>query len=303
MTANRHLTKAGDELEMPGAAITDEQIAAAINEPILIQKQNAITWRAPHFVWQVRHQLGSILCGEPNADDCPLIDTGGYQVTTTLDWKMQQVAEKWVKAAAIAPNIKGGMAATLKYLKDNKIPAQPWIRNLVGRGVFNAALGAFDYRTGQVMAYVGSAGYYASPRGKKLQPQFDVLGDGWRQPGSSFKADQLHHGHRRPHEDRGEHVHGRRHGLRRRATRRATRTSWNAARSGCARRSTSRSTSRPSRTRPRSAPTTSSPRPRSSASSSRRARTRPASRSASGPSSSTTPTSSAPTARSPTAAC
>jgi len=158
MTTNRHLTKAGDELAIPGAAITDEQIAAAFNEPILIQKQNAITWRAPHFVWQVRHQLGAILCGEPNADDCPLIDTGGYQVTTTLDWKMQQVAEKWVKAAAIAPNIKGGMAATLKYLADNKTPSQSWIRNLVGRGVFNAALGAFDYRTGQVMAYVGSAG-------------------------------------------------------------------------------------------------------------------------------------------------
>ena len=188
MIANRHLTRAGDELEIPGAAVTDEQIAAALQEPIIIQKQSAITWRAPHFVWQVRHQLGAILCGEPNADDCPKIDTGGFQVTSTLDWKMQKVAEKWVKAAAIAPNVKGGMAATLKYLSDNKTPSQQWIRNLVGRGVFNAALGAFDYRTGQVMAYVGSAGYYAAPRGKKLQPQFDVLSDGWRQPGSSFKA-------------------------------------------------------------------------------------------------------------------
>src|SRR6185312_13120708 len=33
MTTNRHLTKAGDELEIPGAAITDEQIAAAFDEP------------------------------------------------------------------------------------------------------------------------------------------------------------------------------------------------------------------------------------------------------------------------------
>ena len=187
MTANRHLTKAGDELAIPGAAITDEQIAAAFEEPIIIKRDSPITWRAPHFVWQVRHQLGAILCGEPNADDCPAIDSGGFQVTTTLDWKMQQVAEKWVKAAAIAPNIKGGMSASMKYLDSIKVPRSPWIQHLVGRGVFNAALGAFDYRTGQVMAYVGSAGYYANPRGKKLQPQFDVLADGWRQSGSSFK--------------------------------------------------------------------------------------------------------------------
>ena len=35
---------------------------------------------------------------------------------------------------------------------------------------------------------MGSAGYYreddATPQ---FQPQFDVLGDGWRQPGSAFK--------------------------------------------------------------------------------------------------------------------
>jgi membrane peptidoglycan carboxypeptidase len=187
MTTFRHLTKAGDSLAIPGAAMTDEQIAAALAEPIVIQTQSPLAWRAPHFVWQVRHQLGLLLCGAANADDCPDIDTHGFQVTTTLDWKMQQVAEKWVKAAAIAPNVPGGQAATARYLSDNKIPNQGWIRNLVGRGVYNAALGAFDYRTGQVYAYVGSGGYYAQPRGKRFQPKFDVLADGWRQSGSAFK--------------------------------------------------------------------------------------------------------------------
>ena len=43
-----------------------------------------------------------------------------------------------------------------------------------------------DYRTGEVLAYVGSASYTAKGN-KKFQPQFDVLADGWRQPGSSFK--------------------------------------------------------------------------------------------------------------------
>ena len=43
-----------------------------------------------------------------------------------------------------------------------------------------------DYRTGQVLAYVGS-GSYTSAGNKKFQPQFDVLSDGWRQPGSAIK--------------------------------------------------------------------------------------------------------------------
>ena len=37
-----------------------------------------------------------------------------------------------------------------------------------------------------MLAYAGSASYTAKGS-KKLQPQFDVLGDGWRQPGSSIK--------------------------------------------------------------------------------------------------------------------
>ena len=55
-----------------------------------------------------------------------------------------------------------------------------------GRGIHNAALAAVDYRTGQVYAYTGSAGFYLKGN-KKFQPQFDVLEDGWRQPGSAFK--------------------------------------------------------------------------------------------------------------------
>jgi membrane peptidoglycan carboxypeptidase len=184
MLTFRHLTLAGDPLTVAGAAITDAQIVAAEHDPVIIAPSITSDWRAPHFVWQVHHQLGSMLCGPANADNCELVDTGGYTVTTTLDWKMQQSAEKWVKAAAIAPNAPNPAA----YLRANKIPFQPWIRNLVGRGVFNAALGALDYRTGEVYAYVGSGGYYEKPRGKKFQPQFDVFSDGWRQTGSSFKA-------------------------------------------------------------------------------------------------------------------
>ena len=151
-------------------------------EKVMLVPQTSANWLAPHFVWQVRHQLGAILC-PLTPDACELVDSGGYRVITTLDWKLQQKAEKWVKAAAIAPN----RPDTAAYLKSIKVPYQPWIQDLKGRGIFNAALGAVDYRTGQIMAYVGSGSYYEKPNGKKFQPQFDVLGDGWRQVGSAFK--------------------------------------------------------------------------------------------------------------------
>ena len=156
---------------------------AARNDPAVLTPPVTANWLAPHFVWQVRHQLGAILCGEAQADTCEQVDTGGYRVITTLDWKLQKKAEKWVKAAAIAPN-RGDTAG---YLKSIGVGYAQWIRNLKGRGIYNAALGAVDYRTGQILAYVGSGSYYEKPRGRKFQPQFDVLGDGWRQAGSAFK--------------------------------------------------------------------------------------------------------------------
>ncbi len=162
---------------------TEADYTAAENEPVILTPPASQKWLAPQFVWQVRHQLGTILC-PATPDACEQVDTGGYKVITTLDYRLQSIAEKWVKAAAIAPNQKNPAA----YLKSINVPYQSWIRDDVGRGIYNAALGAIDYRTGDVVAYVGSADYYAPPRGTKFQPQFDVLANGWRQPGSSFKA-------------------------------------------------------------------------------------------------------------------
>ena len=140
--------------------------------------------RAAQFTWQVRRQLDAILAdAAPNA-----VETGGYRVITTLDWKGQQLAEKWLAAAAIAPNLprKAGDA----LIRNLKIPAadQAWIHALRGKDLHDGALVAMDYTTGDVLAYAGSAGYgrddLASP---KFSPKFDAAGDGSRQPGSAFK--------------------------------------------------------------------------------------------------------------------
>jgi membrane peptidoglycan carboxypeptidase len=165
---------------------TAAEYELAKQERAVLTPRAADTWRAAHFVWQVRRELGAQLCPD-SPDDCELIDTGGYRVITTLDWKMQRKTEKWVYTAARAPNAKS-VAATRAFLKRQKIPARDysWILALRGKRIHNAASGVMDYRTGQILAYAGSASYTAKGS-KRFQPQFDVLADGWRQPGSSIK--------------------------------------------------------------------------------------------------------------------
>ena len=161
----------------------DAEYDAAKEEPVVIKPQASATWRAAHFVWQVREALTSIVCPD-DPTDCEKVDTGGYRVTTTLDWAMQKIAEKWTYVAARAPHSSNPR----RIFRQNKIPASEWgwLLNLRGRNIHNAASAVLDYRTGEVLAYVGSA-RYSGKGNRKYQPQFDVLSDGWRQPGSSIK--------------------------------------------------------------------------------------------------------------------
>jgi membrane peptidoglycan carboxypeptidase len=168
-----------DGKSYPAYTVADYQAAKA--EPVILASQAADQWKAPQFVWQVRDELGQILCGDAQ---CQAIDTGGYRVVTTLDYPMQGSVEKWVYAAAIAPNASNVNAV----LNARKIPRSQWgwIKSLRGHNIHNAAAAVVDYRTGEILAYAGSASYTAKGS-KKFQPQFDVLADGWRQPGSSIK--------------------------------------------------------------------------------------------------------------------
>jgi membrane peptidoglycan carboxypeptidase len=109
-------------------------------------------------------------------------------VITTLDWRAQQLAEKWLSAGAIAPNVSRKASSSL--LSNLKVGAadRAWINALRGKDLHNGGLVAIDYRTGDVRAYVGSAGYYRdSMASRKFEPKFDAAGDGVRQPGSAWK--------------------------------------------------------------------------------------------------------------------
>ncbi len=109
-------------------------------------------------------------------------------MTTTLDWRAQRLAERWLSAAAIVPNRK--RATGEKMLDRLEIPARErgWIRALRGKDLHNGAIVALDYRTGDVLAYVGSAGYGRDAlASRRFEPKYDAAGDGARQPGSAWK--------------------------------------------------------------------------------------------------------------------
>ena len=159
------------------------ELAAALEEPAILAGEPPVITRGGHFTWQVRRQLGAIL--GPDVD----LMTGGYRVITTLDWRAQRLAEKWLAATAIAPNLpKKAYVALLDQLKVPKSD-RAWVAALRGKDLHNGALVAMDYQTGDVLAYAGSAGYarndLASPQ---FDPKYDAAGDGARQPGSAFKA-------------------------------------------------------------------------------------------------------------------
>lgn len=141
--------------------ITQEQADEAKNVDILSEvtpKQDNIS--APHFVMYVKDYL-------VNKYGEQAVEQGGLKVYTTLNWDMQQEAEKAVADGA-AKN--------------------------AGNNAANAALVAEDPKTGQILAMVGSKNYFEKSQpagcvsGKTctFEPQDNVaIRD--RQPGSSFK--------------------------------------------------------------------------------------------------------------------
>ncbi|MBI5530761.1 MAG: PBP1A family penicillin-binding protein [Candidatus Doudnabacteria bacterium] len=117
--------------------------------------------KAPHFVLWVQDYLANKF-GEKSLEE------GGLKVYTTLDLRLQGIAETAVK--------NGVEKSSKKYNADN------------------AALVAIDPKTGQILAMVGSKDYFGDPEpagctpGKNCQFEPNVnVALSQRQPGSSFK--------------------------------------------------------------------------------------------------------------------
>ena len=142
--------------------IDDQQLADAGEDLPEIQPQPENSIRAPHFSIAVQEYLR-----DKYGED--VLRTGGFKVTTTLNWDMQQIAEK-----AVLDNVS---------------------RNKEVAGGYNGALMAMDPKTGQILAMVGSRDYFADPEPEgcreavdcAFEGNFNVATQGLRQPGSSFK--------------------------------------------------------------------------------------------------------------------
>ncbi|HEY7737314.1 MAG TPA: transglycosylase domain-containing protein [Candidatus Limnocylindrales bacterium] len=167
---------------LTGDEFGPDDFEQAMDEPVLLAPQVTPRWVAPHFVWALRDELAARVCG-PDAATCDQLEEGGFRITSSLDARLQGIAEKWVKAAAVVPRSPNPRQAA----RSLGLELQPWMTNLRDKQIRNGALVALDYQTGEIVAYVGSADYYATKSNRRFQPQFDVVSQGWRQPGSAFK--------------------------------------------------------------------------------------------------------------------
>ena len=140
---------------------TEEEAEGAKQEEIsFVEIRQGI--RAPHFVFYVQEYLVAKY-------GRTFLDQKGLKIYTSLDWELQKIAEEVVRQG-VARN-KGFRA-------------------------HNASLVAIDPKTGEILAMVGSADWFADPFPEGCTPGKDCLFDPkvniatyniGRQPGSAFK--------------------------------------------------------------------------------------------------------------------
>ncbi|MEP7082146.1 MAG: transglycosylase domain-containing protein [Chloroflexota bacterium] len=114
--------------------------------------------REPHFSFRVEVEARRILESLGVENPILAVRTGGYRITTTLDYPLQQVARELV---------------------------QTHVASLVGFNVNNGAMVSIDSSTGEIVAYIGSVGYDLDT--PEVQGEYDILALARRQPGSAFK--------------------------------------------------------------------------------------------------------------------
>ena len=143
--------------------LNDEEYEMAKAEELTFQSV-AVPFKAPHYVFYVKQQLA-----EKFGDEA--VEQGGLQVTTSLDLELQDSAQKIV---------------------------QEEVDKAAGMNVWNGGMVALDPKTGQILAMVGSKGYFlkSAPEGCTsgitgegsclFEPNLNVI-IASRQPGSAIK--------------------------------------------------------------------------------------------------------------------
>lgn len=129
--------------------ITEEAYTAARSQEVVFRPREDSSGKALHFIEYIRQYLE----GKYGADS---VINGGLKVISTIDWDLQQVAEKTIKENSL--------------------------RNEKEYGGTNSGLIAIDPKTGHILSMVGSRDYFD----RTIDGAFNITTAG-RQPGSSFK--------------------------------------------------------------------------------------------------------------------
>ncbi|OGG58547.1 hypothetical protein A2765_02360 [Candidatus Kaiserbacteria bacterium RIFCSPHIGHO2_01_FULL_56_24] len=129
--------------------INDDEYAGALAEQVQFREESEAGIKAPHFVFFIREYLEEKYGADAVANE-------GLKVITSLDYDLQQKAEDTV--TKFAPAMEKNFGAT------------------------NEGMVAVDPKTGQILAMVGSRGYFDETIDGKVNVTTSL-----RQPGSSFK--------------------------------------------------------------------------------------------------------------------
>jgi len=147
---------------MAGTKFITKQGAQSAKNTQLVFASPSIDIKAPHFVLSVTDDLANTY-GED------FLRENGLRVTTTLDWNLQQLAEKAVDDFA---------------------------QRNASFNAYNASIVAIDPRTGEILAMVGSKDWFGESYPAGCTPGVNCLFDPkvnvatripGRQPGSAFK--------------------------------------------------------------------------------------------------------------------
>lgn len=129
--------------------ITEAEYKSALKEKVAFLEKNTTGLRAPHFAMYVKDYLE-----QKYGED--VVDEGGLKVITTLDYDIQDKAEKVVKR--FAPTLESQFNAS------------------------NTAMVAINPKNGDILMMVGSRDYFD----QKIDGNYNVA-TALRQPGSTFK--------------------------------------------------------------------------------------------------------------------
>jgi penicillin-binding protein 1A len=142
--------------------ISKEKAEEVKKQEIIFADNRKQYLKAPHFTLYIKEYL-------VNKYGEDFLKKRGLKIITSLDWKMQQLAEKVIKE---------GVEINRK------------------NNAHNAALVAINPNTGEILTMVGSANWFGEPHPNPCQPGIDCLFDPkfnvaisnpGRQPGSAFK--------------------------------------------------------------------------------------------------------------------